>query len=230
MKASLNRRKIVAEYYDRTAEEYDNMQYFTPRQKVWDRAAKDIFLEMVGNISDKRVLDCGCGSGRFTDICTKTGAYVVSLDISKKMLEVAQKKINRPLHSVRGSVFHIPFERDCFDIIVCSQVMTHLHEYDEPLKEMYRILRKNGIIIVDIRNIFRPVRLFLKIKQRIFNQQKDYLPDFISIFRFKKIAKQNNLQFIQYEGFGGGNSGYNRRKFGIWKFFSPTFVIKLQKS
>ena len=95
------------------------------------------------------VLDYGCGAGRSTRFLKRLGYDAVGVDVSLDMLEQARSKDG-------GGAYHhipsglLPFESDTFDLIFSSFVfleVSRIEEIERILKEMKRILRKDGTII-----------------------------------------------------------------------------------
>jgi SAM-dependent methyltransferase len=95
------------------------------------------------------VLDYGCGAGRSTRFLKRLGFNAVGVDVSKDMLDQARSKDGS------GEYRHIPsgllpFEDSAFDLIFSSFVfleVSRIEEIERILKEMKRVLRKDGIII-----------------------------------------------------------------------------------
>ena len=94
-----------------------------------------------------RILDLGCGKGRFATHLTRLGAKVVGLDASFGMLAKA-KGIAR----VRGSALRLPFPSGSFEGVMAVEVFEHLPRWGEAaaLDEIARVLRPGGrVAIVD---------------------------------------------------------------------------------
>jgi ubiquinone/menaquinone biosynthesis C-methylase UbiE len=96
----------------------------------------------------KKILDLGCGTGRFTEaLAAKFDAEVIGVDPSLKMLEQAQKK--RRDHRVRyqpGRGEHLPLIDDSVDLIFMSMVF---HHFKDPLlaaRECRRVLADGGTV------------------------------------------------------------------------------------
>lgn len=228
MKSKDERKHIVRKFYDDFADDYDASRYSTEKQKIIDTAAKTVVLDLLGNIEGKSILDCGCGTGRFADIFARSGANAIGMDISENMLSIAKRKV--PFAKfIRGDVFSLPFKEKKFDIVVCSQVLTHLHKYKEPLLEMKRVMKENGTIIIDIRNILWPLRPLQILKQKIM-EYNEYNPHFTHIRRIKKICNEIGLEIDEFRGIGfrflnNMNDAGEGKK--IWRSFAPTLILKI---
>jgi SAM-dependent methyltransferase len=92
-----------------------------------------------------RLLDLGCGKGRFASHFQAAGAEVVGLDLSSAMLARATG-----LDRVRASARRLPFADATFDAVVAIEVLEHVGAVESVLHEARRVLRPGGrIAIVD---------------------------------------------------------------------------------
>jgi 2-polyprenyl-6-hydroxyphenyl methylase/3-demethylubiquinone-9 3-methyltransferase len=98
-------------------------------------------------LAGKRVLDLGCGKGRFAAHLRSAGAEVFGIDLSAAMLAGASY-----LPRVRGSARRLPFAASAFDAVVAIEVFEHLAEVDSVLGEMRRVVRPGGAVVIVDKN------------------------------------------------------------------------------
>jgi SAM-dependent methyltransferase len=103
------------------------------------------------------LLDAGCGEGRHCFGSLERGARVVGLDLDPAPLRAAGGALRAraaELHSfgamLRGNTFALPFRDACFDKVICSEVMEHVHDYEAAARELARVTRPGGIVAVTI--------------------------------------------------------------------------------
>jgi SAM-dependent methyltransferase len=115
------------------------------------------FLEVIERLvrPGDRVLDAGCGSGRLVTYDLRGRASLIAgVDLSS---EVAQNpNIDRPL---RASLTGLPFASETFDLIICKHVLEHLEQPESAFRELARILRRQGRLLVLTPNRFHYVPL-----------------------------------------------------------------------
>lgn len=131
-----------------------------------DDARLSALVRALGPLEGLRVLDLGCGKGRFASRLADAGARVIGLDISSAMLAEAVD-----LARVRASARRLPFADASFDAVVAVEVFEHLPDIAGTLDELARVLRPGGrLAIVDKNagslNALRPWAPSLAIKWR----------------------------------------------------------------
>jgi 2-polyprenyl-3-methyl-5-hydroxy-6-metoxy-1,4-benzoquinol methylase len=107
-----------------------------------------IILQIVGDVSGKRVLDAGCGEGYLSRKLAKLGAKVTGVEISPKKLSFAIKEQERePLDITyrKASIASLPFLADrSFDIAITNNVIQDVEDYQAAFREFSRLLRPGG--------------------------------------------------------------------------------------
>jgi ubiquinone/menaquinone biosynthesis C-methylase UbiE len=118
-----------------------------------------ITLDFVGNVKNQRVLDIGCGTGRYCELLTKRGAKVVGLDPSPRMLEYAEKKITNELKFElrRGMIEDVEFPASHFDVVLSASTLGHIPELEPVIKKIGRIIKSRGRLIVSDIHPYWPI-------------------------------------------------------------------------
>lgn len=94
------------------------------------------------------ILDVGCGTGRYSKIFTQKAAKVVGIDFSRNMLKIAKQRVKKAEFKQTDITKKFPFPDKTFDKIVCSLVISHIQNISPVLKEMKRVLKDNGFIVL----------------------------------------------------------------------------------
>ena len=99
------------------------------------------------------MLDVGCGEGRhiFGIMQDYPQMKCIGLDMDDASLLKAEEGYeyfesisNVGAEFLKGSAYCLPFPDDSIDLIVCSEVLEHLHQYNNAIKEIHRILKPGG--------------------------------------------------------------------------------------
>lgn len=107
-------------------------------------------LTACGDVTGKRILDCGCGEGRFCRILAARGAdYVLGLDLCEPMIEAAREWQSEIEEYRIADVQNMSFiENGMFDLAVSYLNQCDVPNFNSNNKEVYRILKNGGYFIV----------------------------------------------------------------------------------
>lgn len=105
-------------------------------------------------VRGKRVLDIACGEGYGCALMKKWGAEsVVGVDISEEAVSIAKDSFQRTgIEYIVHDVEQLPFENNSFDVVVSLETIEHLDHPEQFLKEISRVVRFDGQIIVSCPN------------------------------------------------------------------------------
>jgi len=106
--------------------------------------------EHLGPLAGKRVLDVGCGKGRFARLFQQRepAAEIWGLDISEEMLRLVPAGI----HTRAGSMTELPFEDGFFDAAYATESLEHAVEIERAVAEICRVVKPGGRIAVIDKN------------------------------------------------------------------------------
>jgi ubiquinone/menaquinone biosynthesis C-methylase UbiE len=129
----------VEEAYQRWAAAYDCTP--NPLLHLEERWLKIL----LPTVNDRRVLDLGCGTGRWLEYLLANGASGgVGVDSSAAMLRVATTKASIRSWVVRADCLQLPLVSAAFDIAVCSFALGHLSSLVPMALELARVLKKGA--------------------------------------------------------------------------------------
>lgn len=102
----------------------------------------------------KKVLDIACGEGYGSYFIRKWGALEIeALDISESAIERARAHyIDEKIHFVCHRDEKLPYLDSAFDMVISLETMEHITEAEEFLKELKRVLKPDGILIISCPN------------------------------------------------------------------------------
>ncbi len=104
-----------------------------------------------------KVLDIGCGSGIMSEKISSLGHDVEGVDVSKEAIEkLKERGINGRVADVNKN---LPFEDTIFDVVWCSDLIEHIWSPGFLLNESYRVLKKDGILLLTTCNSASPTDL-----------------------------------------------------------------------
>jgi len=111
-------------------------------------------MEQLKDVSGKKILDIGCGDGGYSRALAHNGATLTSVDCSSDSIDFAkQKAIEKGLnitHHVRNSNDLYDIDDSTFDIVLCSMMLMDCEDFDGTVREIKRVLKKNGKIFISV--------------------------------------------------------------------------------
>ena len=143
------------------AESYDS---WYDKNKQAFNAEKDVLLNLPDLKEQTRILDVGCGTGKFSYEFKKLGLEIFCLDISREMLDFAKSK-RRCIYYILADAEHLPFKDNAFDKALVITVLEFVNSPEKVVREMFRV--SNAIIIAFL-NKYSFFFLTKKIKSLLF--------------------------------------------------------------
>lgn len=101
---------------------------------------------------EDEVLELGCGSGRYLTRLVRECKKIVGVDISKTVIKIASsdtsKEKTKTLEFVLTDIIKIPFRDESLDKVYCIDVLEHIPDDFNVMRETYRLLREGGEVLL----------------------------------------------------------------------------------
>ena len=188
----------------------------------WDnytknKGATSFPFELLEKYSTGNILDLGCGDGTHAKSVDDLGVGdVFGIDLSGYIIDKAKNKYP-DVNFKKASAYELPYDDNFFDFIYSIDIIEHLKTPEKMLKEVKRVLRKDGICIIQTPNY--PVKrlydfyntVFKKSFKRSFRDDPTHFYKFTSLglkrmcskyftiieFKTRNIFLENKLKFLK---------------------------------
>lgn len=127
-----------------------NNQYYKNNQSYGKIGQRQMTMASLAD-KNQKILDLGCGTGNFIELLKQKNASVEGVDISTKATKIAKKKGLK----IKTADLHktFPYSKNNFDTITAGEIIEHIYDTDFFLREIKRILKPNGFLILSTPNI-----------------------------------------------------------------------------
>lgn len=106
-------------------------------------------LDAVGDVSGLKVLDIGCGEGRFSRMLAQRGAEVIGIDFTERFVEYANEHRVGTDTYVHGDAQDLRrFEDADFDLAVSYLTLLDIPDFERTVRESHRVLRPGGRFVI----------------------------------------------------------------------------------
>jgi len=222
----LKHARAVREMFSGIASKYDFLNHFLSINidKRWRKLVADKLRDVLENPA-ALVLDVACGTGDLSfELQKNARAKVFGTDFCRPMLEIAfdkGKKTDVEIPFVEADGMNLSFAGESFDAVTIAFGLRNFSNWQDGLKELYRILKKDGKLIVlefstpivpGFRELFQ--FYFTTILPRIggivsgSRGAYEYLPDSVSKFPDQKnlarMMRETGFFDVEYKNLTGG--------------------------
>lgn len=154
----MSKNEKIKKRYDRAAPVYDSLEHLMEkgrmgnwRQELWQKVNNKINeLNKLNNKDEIRLLEAGVGTGKNIKYYPED-IEAFAVDFSPKMIKEAAKKAeknNKEVNLLEMDIQKLNFEDNHFDLIVTSCVFCSVPDPVQGLKELKRVLKKDGRILM----------------------------------------------------------------------------------
>lgn len=115
-----------------------------------DRLRRALGEELWNSLAGKKVLECGCGAGRFTEVLLAAGAQVTSIDLSSAVDANARNFPMDELHRIaQADIMALPLPPQSFDVVLCLGVIQHTPSPEATIAQLYKFVAPGGTLAID---------------------------------------------------------------------------------
>jgi 2-polyprenyl-6-hydroxyphenyl methylase/3-demethylubiquinone-9 3-methyltransferase len=103
----------------------------------------------------KRVLDLGCAGGFMAEALAERGALVTGIDPAEEAIAAARAHAEQTGHGIAydiGTGEALPYSEAAFDAVVCVDVLEHVRDLSQVIREVARVLTPGGVFLFDTIN------------------------------------------------------------------------------
>lgn len=202
----------------------DFKDYWNKRAKSWEDLQKDCdealahghivpltgfvteyltakFLQLVDFQKGDVVLDAGCGTGELIKQYHQLVKSFYGTDFSEEMIKIAQENLRNAENVVLkvAGVQKLPFVENTFDKTICISVLQYLSddEYKAAIKELQRVTKEDGFLILHVKNSVSPFGIILKTLRwlcLIADHRGYYRP----FYKYKRMLKEIGQIVAEY--------------------------------
>ena len=182
------------------------------------------------------MLDVGCGEGRhiFGIMQNYPEMKCIGLDMDDDSLVKAEKGYeffesisNAGAEFLKGSAYSLPFQNNSLDLIVCSEVLEHLHQYNDAVKEIHRVLKPGGKFYASVPASW-PEKICWALSKDYQNQPGGHL----RIFNQSKLVSEISdagFKFLSSDRFHSIHAPYWWLRCFFWNTQDSNIIVKLYK-
>lgn len=117
-----------------------NEGHYKAEKHQWERI--NIMMDAV---KGPKVLEVGAGDGYCSLVLKKRGYEVTPTEISEIRLDRMRKE---GLNPVKADITKLPFPDESFDTVMCGEVLEHIPNWWEGMKELERVCKKDGVLVL----------------------------------------------------------------------------------
>jgi len=175
---------------------------------VWGRPPIGFLNEFIGFIEIPvsrrfRMLDAGTGEGRNLEPLLSTGSSVTACDASANGLHkiMTPGRLSNPIPCTHCDLSYMPYAAAMFDFVLLADVIETLPDVNSVLREIYRVLKPNGILLCNVPGLEDDISADDMIPLGInkFLYQGNFFYQFLSLIESVNLVERNGFTILRNE-------------------------------
>lgn len=190
----MNAKDRTKRHFNETASEYNssgNGKFVAPMYEA--------LLNEIGKIRGGKLLDVGCGNGNLFNCIPDKRYELYGVDFAENMISEAKINCGEKAAFFTADAERLPFEDNTFDIVTCNASFHHYIHPNAVLREMHRVLKKGGTLIIGDPFIPAIVRPLMNLLTKL-STEGDY--HFYGLSEMKKLFIRNGFSHLSSERTG----------------------------
>ena len=171
---------------------FDKMGYYWA--EIADQSNTDQQIQFLEKRLERNkcILDLACGTGRHSIALSEKGYFMVGIDHSKNLLNIAKKQ-SKIVNWIKGDIRFLPFKAQTFSAVISMDTSLGYFPSDtddlQALTEVKNVLRQNCLLILDV---FNQSKLLTKYQAKLISKINREYPSFF-LLQERKISTNGKL-------------------------------------
>jgi len=174
----------------------------------WYQLILKMMKSAINGFQGKRVLEVGCGLGGFCIHIAKEDGESIGLDISRSAIQkakdlVKQFNVQNNIEFIIGDARFVPFKDQSYNIVICSETLEHVEDYEQAFNEIVRVVENSGHIGITVPNLLStmfPAYIILLIigqpqhAKKFLRVEKEHI---FHYFKIKNLFRREDLKVMK---------------------------------
>ena len=152
-------------------------ELFPNTSAPWQQKALEGLLSQMPQNNNMICLDAACGIGNNTETLLRYFSEVRAFDKSGKAVGFAIERHNNQNKNIvsfkLGELNMIPFKEESFDCVVCTEALEHVNDHEQVIREIYRVTKPGGHVVLSFQNHFNLSALIKYISEKVTKKNWD---------------------------------------------------------
>jgi ubiquinone/menaquinone biosynthesis C-methylase UbiE len=188
-------------------------ELFSSTSAPWQQGVLENLLSKVKFQDGSICLDAACGIGNNIETLLKYFKNIIAFDKSAKAVEFAKERQHKnksaKISFTVGSLESMPYADNFFDCIVCTEALEHVSDYNAVIKEVFRVAKSGGYVVLSLQNHFNFSALLKFLFEKVYKKNWDVwgthrheegYENYLTCFQIKKSIRKTG--FISTKEFG----------------------------